>query len=109
MRAEEFRQTFERFALFQPVLDFAEVWFKQYEAITFHDPLAAVTIFDEGVFRFAKGEVEVELDDKQSMDKTNWVTGAGRHEVATAVDRNRFFEHFVGVFEDMDSDGDMQR
>ncbi|GAH00366.1 unnamed protein product, partial [marine sediment metagenome] len=33
----------------QPVLDFAEVWFRQRDIITFHDPLAATTIFDDQI------------------------------------------------------------
>src|SRR5215831_17223720 len=44
MGAAEVRQRFTA-PLLRPVLDFAEVWFKGREKITFHDPLAATTIF----------------------------------------------------------------
>ena len=35
--------------LLQPVRDFAEVWFEHRKAITFHDPLAAATIFTNSI------------------------------------------------------------
>jgi purine nucleosidase len=46
MTAEEVRRRFHA-PLLRPVLDFAEVWFQQVDILTFHDPLAAVTLFDE--------------------------------------------------------------
>ena len=44
--ASEVRQCFQS-RLLKLVLDFAEVWFEEKETITFHDPLAAATIFDD--------------------------------------------------------------
>jgi len=44
-----------------PILDMAETWFQETDLITCHDPLAATTIFDESIFFFSNGLVEVKL------------------------------------------------
>lgn len=99
MAAKEVRQRFQA-PLLRPVLDFAEVWFQRREVITFHDPLAAATCFDEGICRFEKGTVKVELIDEGLMGKIHWQpdVSAGRHEVALEVDPGRFFDHYFSVF-----------
>jgi inosine-uridine nucleoside N-ribohydrolase len=81
------------------VLDFAEVWFRQRERITFHDPLAAATIFDDAICGFESGLVTIELDDRDRLGKTHWTPGHAdaRHQVATQVNAGRFFEHYFGV------------
>lgn len=87
--------------LLQPVLDFAEVWFKHYyDSITFHDPLAATTIFDDRICQFEPGEVTIELDQKDSIGLTHWKAGdqTSPHHVASAVAKERFFEHYFSVF-----------
>jgi purine nucleosidase len=108
--------------LLRPVLDFAGVWFEHENSITFHDPLAATTIFDDAICMFKRGTVEVELASKRLAGLTYWepastgVYRAGaiptpthkdepgehlttpRHEVALAVNPARFFEHYFGVF-----------
>jgi purine nucleosidase len=91
----------ERFQapLLRPVLDFAEVWFERAETITFHDPLAAVTIFDNGVCGFERGQVDVELASDRLAGLTYWKADAnGRHEVALTVDAPRFFVHLFSFF-----------
>lgn len=97
MNREQVRQRFQTPYL-QPVLDFADVWFEQRPAITFHDPLAATVIFDDSICRFERGTVAVELDDKALLGQTKWQQGAGRHEVALGVDAERFFAHYFSVF-----------
>jgi len=98
MQANEVRQRFQT-PLLRPVLDFAEIWFEQRERITFHDPLAAVTIFDDQVCSFTRGNVEVEVKSERSLGKTKWQAGpAGHHEVALKVDAERFFDQYFGVF-----------
>ncbi|MFL5805501.1 MAG: nucleoside hydrolase [Roseiflexaceae bacterium] len=95
-------EVLERFRapLLQPVLDFAEVWFHERPVITFHDPLAAATIFDPQVCTFTRGTVEVELVSPRLGGLTFWRPGgdAPPHEVALEVDRERFFEHYFSVF-----------
>ncbi len=112
----------------RPVLDFAEVWFEHEDSVTFHDPLAATTIFDDTICTFKRGTVEVELASERLAGLTYWepartgVYGTGisragaspaptyedeagehltatRHEVALEVKPARFFEHYFGVFE----------
>ncbi|BCB73592.1 nucleoside hydrolase [Phytohabitans flavus] len=80
--------------LLRPVRDFAAVWFAERDGIYFHDPLAAVAIFDDEVCAFTRGEVTVAAD-----GATVWQPRPdGRHEVATAVDPARFFTDYFGVF-----------
>lgn len=100
MNASEFRTRCE-VPLLRPVLDFAEIWFQRAEKVIFHDPLAAVSIFDEGVCTFTPGRVTVEHARKNEGGKTHWLAGTdnGRHEVATGVDTQRFFDSYFSVFE----------
>src|SRR5690606_10321312 len=69
--ASEVRARFQS-PLLAPVLDFAEAWFRDRDTITFHDPLAAVTLFDEHVCQFERGAVEVELKPGNSQGRTRW-------------------------------------
>lgn len=100
MPREEVRSKFKP-KLLRPVLDFAEIWFRNRDKITFHDPLAAVTIFDKEVCRFQKGLVEVELASPRLLGMTHWNPNAEepRHEVALEVNPIRFFDHYFSVFE----------
>ena len=96
--AAEVRQRFQT-PLLQPVLDFAEVWFTGRDVITFHDPLAAATLFDAEICTFERGHVRVELEDKALLGRTIWQSGADdQHEVALGVDAERFFDHYFSVF-----------
>jgi inosine-uridine nucleoside N-ribohydrolase len=94
-------QVRERFAapLLRPVLDFAEVWFQHREIVTFHDPLAAATIFDGGICEFERGRVEIELASPRVAGMTHWKADPeGRHEVAMKVRPDRFFDHYFSFF-----------
>jgi len=84
--------------LLQVVRDFAGEW--DHDTITFHDPLAAATIFDDGICRFERGTVDVGLASRRALGPTHFRRRAteGRHEVAMAVDVERFFEHYFSVF-----------
>src|SRR5207248_1952791 len=86
MRSEEVQRRF-RTPLLQPVLGFAEVWFRDHDVIGFHDPLAAVTVFRNDVCRFQTGTVDVELHDTTLRGRTAWQADErGRHQVAVSVD-----------------------
>lgn len=99
MNVKQVREKFNCDQL-RPVLDFAEVWFQQQNTITFHDPLAAATIFDDQICVFEKGTVDVELTSERLKGMTLWKPGSsGRHEVALEVDSERFFEHYFSVFQ----------
>jgi inosine-uridine nucleoside N-ribohydrolase len=96
MDAAEVRQRFQR-GLLRPVLDFAEVWFRERPTIVFHDPLAAVTVFDDTICSFERGNVEVELLSSRTKGMTHWTPNPqGKHEVALTVDKERFFAEYFG-------------
>lgn len=97
--ADAVRQRFQH-PLLRPVLDFAEVWFERQDQIVFHDPLAAVALFDAAVCNFMRGRVEVELQSTRLGGLTAWTPdAAGPHEVALEVDADRFFEHYFATVE----------
>lgn len=94
MDAQEVRDRF-RSPLLRPVLDWAEVWFRRTDRITFHDPLAAAIIFDDAICGFERGEVSVELASERLHGATHWTpASAGPHEIALRVDAGRFFDDF---------------
>jgi len=99
MSAEEVKRRF-RSDLLAPVLDFAQDYFKHRDYVVFHDPLAAVSIFNPSVCDFQKGSVEVELASRRLTGLTHWIPGDtdGKHEVAMNVDPTRFFEYYFSVF-----------
>jgi inosine-uridine nucleoside N-ribohydrolase len=97
MSAEEVRRRFTA-PLLRPVIDMAEIWFGQfYPFITFHDPLAAATIFAPELCSFQQGTVVVDNEDKPG--RTIWEPGGDTspHEVALSVDVDRYFEHFFSI------------
>lgn len=98
MEAEAVRHRFSH-PLLRPVLDMAEVWFRERPILTFHDPLAAVTLFEPNVCRFERGTVEVELKSDRVLGMTHWrQEPSGVHEVALDVNVKLFFDAFFEVF-----------
>jgi purine nucleosidase len=95
MHANEVRERFKA-PLLRPVLDFAELWFEQHSMMTFHDPLAAATIFEPNVCGFTAGTVEVEITSTGMGGYTYWTSGGENppHEVALEVDAPAFLEHY---------------
>ncbi len=100
MPAPEVRARFQA-DLLRPVLDMAEVWFEERDTITFHDPLAACTLFDDRMCTFERGLVEVDLASDKVRGMTHWAPDGlqAPHEVALGVDVQRFFAHFFSVFD----------
>lgn len=97
MSADDVREKFDT-PLLTPVLDMAEIWFADfYPSITFHDPLAAASIFEPDLCTYQRGTVTVDHKDKPG--RTIWRPGgAGApHQVAVTVDVNRYFDHFFRV------------
>ncbi|MDR3121633.1 MAG: nucleoside hydrolase [Clostridiales bacterium] len=93
------------------VADFSEVWFRERERLTFHDPLAAVSIFYDDVCTFRRGGVGVELADQARLGRTVFTEEAAANtggadravspavcEVASDVNPARFFDRFFSVF-----------
>lgn len=100
MSAPQVRERFQTVPLLRPVLDFAEIWFQKRSRIVFHDPLAAVSIFDEQVCRWTLGKVEVALQEDDVFGQTHWYAGASSapHEIASTVDPARFFDRYFSAF-----------
>ena len=98
MNSKQVRERFQK-GLLRPVLDFAEVWFKEREMIIFHDPLAATTLFDDRICTFHRGTVDIELTSSRLSGFTHWESGTGPHEIALEVDNDLFFEHYFSVLE----------
>jgi inosine-uridine nucleoside N-ribohydrolase len=98
MEAEQVRRRFQT-ELLRPVLDFAEVWFQRAGGITFHDPLAAVTLFEPKVCTFQRGIVMVDLSSPENAGLTLWDPEGvdSEHEVAVQVDPARFFDHYFSI------------
>lgn len=97
MEAAEVRRRF-RTPRLQPVLDMAEVWFAARPSVVFHDPLAAVSIFNGAVCDFTRGRVQVELCNERQAGATYFIDDErGPHEVAFAVNPQRFFDDFFSV------------
>lgn len=100
MSNEEVRRRFTA-PLLQPVVDMAEVWFSQFSTvITFHDPLAAATIFEPYVCTYTSGKVAPLWEGKEGGTIFKFSEGGedSPHEVASAVDPARFFAHFFKYF-----------
>jgi inosine-uridine nucleoside N-ribohydrolase len=97
MSADEVRQRFGA-PLLRPVLDMAEIWFEGfYPFITYHDPLAAATIFEPDLCSYQQGAVTVDKADKPG--KTFWQPDGPDvpHQVAMTVDVDRYFEHYFKI------------
>lgn len=86
----------------QPVLDFSEVWFQEQERLFFHDPLAAVCLFNPAVCTFTSGQVTVNSDAAAGeLGKTDFTsnTQGPPHQVALTINPEAFFEAFFSVFD----------
>ena len=97
MPAEQVREQFAA-PLLRPVLDMAEIWFAGfYPSITFHDPLAAATVFEPDLCSYQQGTVRV--DNTDMPGRTIWQPGGtdAPHQVAMGVDVDRYFQHFFSV------------
>ena len=77
---------------FKPVMDFASVWFERCNLITYHDPLAATVVFNDGICKFEAFNVTVDLD----TGKT-YATPGDKHLIATEVFPENFFEEYFGT------------
>jgi inosine-uridine nucleoside N-ribohydrolase len=97
MGADEVRRRFTA-PLLRPVLDMAEVWFGGfYPFITFHDPLAAATIFDDRICTYQQGTVGIDAGDQEM--RITWEPGGhgAPHQAAMTVDVDRYFKDFFRV------------
>jgi len=99
MNSTEVRRHFQQ-PLLLPVLEMSEVWFNEREQLRFHDPLAAVTLFDDSICEFDRGTAVVTRSSDRSDGTMRWTPDAnGPHRVGVTVDAARFFESYFRVFD----------
>jgi purine nucleosidase len=97
MSSEECRRRFRGGAL-EVVRDMAEVWYRDRDRITFHDPLAAASVFEPDLCTYRQGRVTVELARGEHFGDTVFAEdAAGPHTVAEKVDAERFFKRYFAV------------
>ncbi len=98
MDSNEVREHFKH-PLLQPVLKMSEVWFNERPRLNFHDPLAAVTLFDDSICEFERGTATVLRTDDRNDGTNQWAPNAnGPHHVGVTVDAARFFDSYFSVF-----------
>ncbi len=99
MTKEEFQTRYRDIPIMAPVLDFSEIWFRDWPGTTFHDPLAAATIFEPSLCEFSAGTVSIDLAEGDSFGLTRWQHGGESppHEIATAVNAPAFFLHYNSI------------
>lgn len=84
----------------KPVFKFAEEWFTRSDRVSYHDPLAAVMIFEPELFEYTRVNAEVLVDAPELYGANNVEnTPDGKIKAVTSVDTAAFFKHFFGVFE----------
>ncbi len=99
MQPSEFKERFSSHKLLRPVLEFSKEFFKDWDHVTFHDPLAAAVIFDKSVCSFERGKVSIELSEAGKQGMTYWKKDKkGMHQAAIKVDADRFFENYFSLF-----------
>ena len=97
--AHEVRLLFQTRRL-KPILDLAEIWFRQRPEVTFNDSLAAALVFEPELCEYERGTVRVELESEWMAGLTHWTPGMqGPHEIALPADPQRFFLHFFSLLE----------
>jgi purine nucleosidase len=91
MQPDEVRERFGR-PPHEVVLPMATKWFEGAGTITFHDPLAAATLFESDMCKFERGKVTA-TGGAMSFEPDP----AGPHFVASEVDASAFFRHYFDV------------
>ena len=98
MNSDEVKQYFQH-PLLNPVYEMSEVWFNERAILNFHDPLAAVTLFDDSVVEFQTGTSIVTRAHDRDDGITNWTPGEdGPHRVGVKVNAPQFFKSYFEVF-----------
>lgn len=93
MKRDEFEEKLRQSRYGAPILAMGGAWFKDKDEVTFHDPLAAATIFELEICEYQRGHVAIETADTEHFGFTEWEAGAAKpHQIATSVDAARFFQ-----------------
>lgn len=101
MSPQKVREKFRRPGL-DLVLDMASVWFDSgRDEITFHDPLAAVTIFEPDLFNYTRGRVNIATEGLMegfTLFDPDVALCDATHEVVSDVSVTQFFERYFDNF-----------
>lgn len=98
MDSNEVKRRFQH-PLLKPVYEMSAVWFDERAVLHFHDPLAAVTLFDDTIVEYESGTSTVTRSNDRDDGITKWTPDAdGPHRVGVTVDAERFFDSYFGVF-----------
>ena len=96
MERDEFEEKLRRSKYGAPIIDMGAAWFQHADKVTFHDPLAAATIFEPEICQYQSGHVAVEIHDPAIYGFTDWKAGQGAtHTVALEVDADKFFDLYL--------------
>ena len=96
MKQDEIRANFTSPVL-KTVEDFSRLWFEEREDSAFHDPLAAVSIFEPDICTWKRGSVAVEPVENGGGISTLAEDERGTAFVADTVNAAGFFEHFFKI------------
>ena len=98
MEREEFEEKLKQSKYGAPIIAMGAAWFQQTPTVTFHDPLAAATIFEPDICKYQSGSVTVESADPSIYGFTEWKAGQGEtHSVALEVDAPKFFDLYFAT------------
>jgi len=99
MKKEEVIKEFSKYNLLKEVLNFAEIWFRGRDIITFHDPLTATILFNKGICKFKRGKVYVKIENRENSGITEFKEDEKSFiNVSYEVEPEKFFLEFFSVF-----------
>lgn len=92
------RRRFAGIKALAPISDFAEVWFERRQQVTFHDPLAAVGVFQPDLCTYEACAVDVSL----AAPTLGWtvpraVASEAPHQLAKTVDAAAYFDRYFAT------------
>ena len=98
MERPEFEEKLAKSKYGAPIIDMGGAWFQNHDTVTFHDPLAAATIFEPEICKYQSGHVAIESADPALYGFTDWKAGQGEtHTVALEVDADKFYDLYFAT------------
>lgn len=98
MQRDEFEEKLAQSKFGAPIFDMGGAWFQEHDTVTFHDPLAAVIIFEPQICRYQSGHVAIEIADPAIYGFTEWKAEPNEsHQVAFEVDTDKFFDVYFAT------------
>lgn len=103
MNRQTVKETFSKYDLLKPVLQFSAPWFDEtrLDEMIFHDPLTAVYMFHPDVVEMYQGNVKIEVQSDIRPGRTLFKESEnGRHFVSREVSADKFFKYYFDVFKE---------